>query len=71
VNLGEGFGFAYRGLRGHGLDGRHDGLTYKNLLASFIHLRDVESNRWVGRFVRFVRENRPSPRRRVCGRGVT
>lgn len=47
--------FAYDVLRGHGIDGRHDGLVYGNLLASFAHLRDVEANRWTRRFVDFVR----------------
>jgi cobyrinic acid a,c-diamide synthase len=47
--------YAYHVLRGHGIDGRHDGLVYKNLLASFVHLRDVEANRWARRFVDFVR----------------
>lgn len=50
--------FAYEVLRGHGTDGRHDGVVYKNLLASYIHLRDVEGNRWAARFVDFVRAQR-------------
>lgn len=48
--------FAYRVLRGHGIDGRHDGLVLHNLLACYAHLRDVEGNRWAERFVRFARE---------------
>ncbi|MBM3949866.1 MAG: cobyrinate a,c-diamide synthase [Rhodospirillales bacterium] len=47
--------FAYEVLRGHGLDGRHDGLVQGNLLASFSHLRDTGMNRWAARFVAFVR----------------
>ncbi len=47
--------FAYDVLRGHGLDGRHDGLVHKNLLASFSHLRDTGANHWAGRFAAFVR----------------
>ncbi|NQU56488.1 MAG: cobyrinate a,c-diamide synthase [Rhodospirillales bacterium] len=47
--------FAYQVLRGHGFDGKHDGLTHRNLLASYAHLRDVEANRWAGRFINFVR----------------
>ena len=41
--------------RGHGIDGRHDGIVHKNLLASYAHLRDVEGNRWARRFVDFIR----------------
>ncbi len=54
-NVGPGVEFAYRVLRGTGIDGQHDGLVYKNVLASYAHLRDVESNRWVARFVEYVR----------------
>ncbi len=47
--------FAYKVLRGNGLDGRHDGLVYKNLLASYAHLRHVNKNPWAHRFVNFAR----------------
>ena len=47
--------FAYEVERGHGMDGRHDGIVCKNLLASYSHLRDVAGNRWARRFVDFVR----------------
>jgi len=54
-NLAPGATFAYEVERGHGIDGRHDGLVHRNLLASFAHLRDVEGNPWARRFVDFVR----------------
>jgi len=47
--------YAYEVLRGHGLDGKRDGLVINNLLASYSHLRDVDENRWAQRFVDFVR----------------
>ncbi|MHA1597506.1 MAG: cobyrinate a,c-diamide synthase [Alphaproteobacteria bacterium] len=47
--------FAYQVLRGHGIDGKHDGLVYKNMLANYTHLRDVSANRWAQRFIGFVR----------------
>ena len=47
--------YAYRVLRGHGVDGQHDGLVVGNLLAGFAHHRTTEKNSWVGRFVEFVR----------------
>ncbi len=53
--LGGDYPYAYEVLRGDGLDGRHDGLVYKNLLASYTHLRDVAANPWTQRFVAFVR----------------
>ncbi|MHB1566785.1 MAG: cobyrinate a,c-diamide synthase [Acidiferrobacter sp.] len=50
--------FAYEVLRGYGVDGRHDGILYKNVLASYTHLRDVTTNHWAERFVRYVRHQR-------------
>jgi cobyrinic acid a,c-diamide synthase len=54
-NLGGNLPFAYRVLRGTGIDGKHDGLVYKNVLASYAHLRDVDGHHWVSRFVAHVR----------------
>ncbi|MGI9301138.1 MAG: cobyrinate a,c-diamide synthase [Gammaproteobacteria bacterium] len=54
-NLGPQIGFAYDVLRGHGMDGRRDGLVYKNVFASYAHLRDTQSNPWTRRFVAHVR----------------
>ena len=53
--------FAYQVLRGYGLDGEHDGLVQRRILASFSHLRDTESQRWTERFVAFVRNARANP----------
>ena len=54
-DLPDGLTYAYRVLRGHGIDGAHDGIVQGNLLASFSHLRDVQGNGWTGRFVEFLR----------------
>jgi len=48
--------FAWRVLRGHGIDGAHDGLVIGNLVAGFAHLRDTESLRWAEPFVAFARK---------------
>jgi len=48
--------YAYKVLRGSGINGENDGFIYKNLLASYVHLRNVEGNQWVRRFVEFVRD---------------
>lgn len=48
--------FAYRVIRGRGIDGRHDGIVKGNVLAGFCHLRSTErSGCWARRFVAFVR----------------
>ncbi len=52
------FEFAYDVLRGHGVDGRHDGIVHRNLLASYAHLRDADECHWASRFVAFVRRCR-------------
>jgi len=54
-NLDGDLRFAYDVLRGTGVDGVHDGIVYKNLLASYTHLRDVGGNPWTRRFVEHVR----------------
>lgn len=46
--------YAYKVLRGSGINGENDGYVYKNLLASYVHLRQVGGNRWVDRFLNFV-----------------
>ncbi|MEE8392902.1 MAG: cobyrinate a,c-diamide synthase [Rhodospirillales bacterium] len=53
-NLGGGYRFAYQMLRGEGLGKGRDGVVHKNLLASFVHQRDVAGNRWTRRFVDFA-----------------
>ena len=50
--------FAYRVVRGHGIDGRHDGVMRKNLLASYSHLRAVGNCDWARRFVAFIRSTK-------------
>jgi cobyrinic acid a,c-diamide synthase len=57
-NQGDDVQFAYRMLRGTGIDGEHDGLIYRNVLACYSHLRDVAQHHWVQRFVDFVRQQR-------------
>ncbi len=46
--------FAYRVVRGHGIDGRHDGIVHLNVLASYAHLRSGAGSEWATQFVRFV-----------------
>ena len=54
-NLPPDLPFAYEVLRGTGVDGRHDGIVYRNVLAGFAHLHHVESNPWTVRFLQHVR----------------
>jgi cobyrinic acid a,c-diamide synthase len=50
--------FAREVLRGHGVDGEHDGIVIHNLLAGFCHLRATGPMPWVARFVDFVRAHK-------------
>lgn len=47
---------AYQVKRGHGVDGTIDGLVYKNLLASYSHLRGTAGCDWPARFIQFARD---------------
>lgn len=49
--------YAYKVVRGYGIDGDHDGLIIGDLLAGFTHQRNTATNPWVRRFVAFVREH--------------
>jgi len=63
ASIPEGMSFGYEVERGHGLDGSHDGIVYRNLLASYAHLRDTRDHPWARRFVHFVRDH--AARRRL------
>ncbi len=62
-NLPEDSRFAYQVARGYGIDGKHDGLIVRNLLASYTHLRTIGSCYWATRFVAFVRDVKQETRR--------
>ena len=50
--------FAYRITRGHGIDGRVDGVVYKNLLASYMHLHALGAPEWAHSFVGLASRHR-------------
>ncbi len=55
-NLPDDVEFIYTINRGFGIDGKRDGIVYKNLLASYVHQRNTRQNPWVKEFVTRVRE---------------
>ena len=55
-NIKEPLSYAYKVLRGSGIDGKYDGIVYKNLLACYAHLRDTSANHWASRFVLFINQ---------------
>lgn len=50
--------FAFAVKRGFGITGDRDGLIWKNVLASYTHLRHVEQYPWTEYFLEFVRLHR-------------
>lgn len=48
--------YAFKVLRGVGIDNKFDGIIKHNLLASYTHLRNVTGNAWVVQFVNFIRK---------------
>ena len=56
-NLPPNLNYAYEVERGYGIDGKRDGLVYKNLLAAYTHLRSLEGYNWAARFVSSVRRH--------------
>jgi cobyrinic acid a,c-diamide synthase len=54
-NIAPDLTFAYRVLRGHGVDGQYDGIVYRNVLASYAHLRNGAGSGWTDAFAVFVR----------------
>ncbi|MCK5916917.1 MAG: hydrogenobyrinic acid a,c-diamide synthase (glutamine-hydrolyzing) [Cocleimonas sp.] len=50
--------FAFRVLRGTGITGSEDGWVYKNLLASYAHMRDTKRYHWAERFVGFIQSTK-------------
>ena len=47
----EGLNFVYRLMRGHGVDGQYDGIIYKNVFASYVHLHAWGATSWARNFV--------------------
>ena len=56
LELNANVNYAYNVQRGTGVDGSHDGIIYKNLLGCYSHLRDVNNNHWVQRFLQFIEQ---------------
>jgi cobyrinic acid a,c-diamide synthase len=58
ANVAPGLRYAWRIKRGHGIDGKRDGIVHHNVLASYSHLRSVLGCEWPARFLAFVRQRR-------------
>lgn len=47
--------FAFRVLRGHGINGEYDGIRYKNVVAVYNHIHAVSEPDWARQFVELAR----------------
>lgn len=50
--------YAYEVKRGHGIDGRRDGLQVQNLLAAYVHRRGAGQQGWIAPFLKQVRAHK-------------
>lgn len=57
-NIAPDLNFAYQIQRGFGINGSHDGIVYRNVLACYSHQRDTRINPWAKRFVNFVQDKK-------------
>ncbi len=58
INIGSEIEYNYSVRRGTGVDGKNDGIIYKNVLASYAHLHHANVPEWTSQFVEFVYRNR-------------
>jgi len=65
VNLEDLQGMVFSMHRGHGIDGAHDGIVYKNVLATYTHLHALGSPQWAQRMVKKAREYRVTGKQAV------
>ena len=59
-NLPANLDYAYRVVRGQGIDGEHDGFVRHNLLASYCHRRGSGPLGWIAPFLARLREHKQS-----------
>ena len=52
--------FAYKIMRGHGINGKEDGILYKNLFASYLHLHALGTPEWAEGFVALAYKEKKS-----------
>ncbi|HSO44047.1 MAG TPA: cobyrinate a,c-diamide synthase, partial [Rhodoferax sp.] len=70
-NVEPGLKFAYKVLRGHGVDGQRDGVVHHNVLASYAHLRTGAGSDWAKEFANFVRNKTMETQTQIPGAART
>jgi cobyrinic acid a,c-diamide synthase len=70
INLDKNVNYAFEVKKGHGFDGKYDGICYKNVLAAYNHIHSLGCPNWAKRFVQLAdiyRQDKWSQRVRVAG----
>jgi cobyrinic acid a,c-diamide synthase len=65
ISIRPGVKFAYRIRRGHGIDGKRDGVLYKNVFAAYTHLHTLGTPNWAEAFVSLAAKEGKFRRRRT------
>lgn len=55
-NLPDNLEYAFDVQRGTGVNGKHDGIVYKNMLANYSHLRNTRQSPWIRGYLGHVRK---------------
>jgi cobyrinic acid a,c-diamide synthase len=67
VSIKNGVEFAYEIRRGHGIDGKRDGILYKNMFAAYTHLHALGTPCWAEAFASLAAREGKFGRREVYG----
>ena len=51
IDADPGLAFGFKNLRGHGIDGAHDGIRYREVLALYSHVNALASPLWAENLV--------------------
>ena len=65
VSIKNGVEFACEIRRGHGIDGKRDGVLYKNVFAAYTHLHALGTPSWAGAFVSLAAKEGKVRRRQI------
>lgn len=59
-NIGSKIEYNYQVQRGTGINGKYDGILYRNVLASYAHIHSLNVPEWASQFVEFVYQRKRS-----------
>lgn len=58
LSIKNGVKYIYHLQRGHGIDGKRDGILFKNVLASYLHIHALGTDPWSEGFLSFVEKRK-------------